>query len=169
MKNSVRFTERASGAIAAARDASASLGHSYVGTEHLLLGVAAETESLGARVRGGRGLVTRAVSQLVDSESGSGWLGAPEQWRSPYARLAIERAAEDARRLGHGCIGTEHQQLGQLRPPACRAQRALSPAERPAAALQHRHRQPGPRRGEGRGHARRSAADDQSMHDSCLI
>ena len=49
MKNSVRFTERASGAIAAARDASASLGHSYVGTEHLLLGVAAETESLGGR------------------------------------------------------------------------------------------------------------------------
>ena len=43
MKNSARFTERASGAIAAARDASASLGHSYVGTEHLLLGVAAET------------------------------------------------------------------------------------------------------------------------------
>ena len=50
MKNSARFTERASGAIAAARDASASLGHSYVGTEHLLLGVAAETEGLGARV-----------------------------------------------------------------------------------------------------------------------
>ena len=46
MKNSARFTERATGAIAAARDAAASLGHSYVGTEHLLLGIAAETEGL---------------------------------------------------------------------------------------------------------------------------
>lgn len=42
MKNSARFTERASGAIAAARDAAASLGHSYIGTEHLLLGIAAK-------------------------------------------------------------------------------------------------------------------------------
>ena len=41
--------------------------------------------------------------------------------------------------------------------------------ERPAAALQHRNRLPGPRRGDGSGHARRSAADDQSMHHSCLI
>ena len=47
MRNSVRFTDRASSAIKAARDAAASLGHSYVGTEHLLLGVAAETDGLG--------------------------------------------------------------------------------------------------------------------------
>ena len=90
MKNSVRFTERASGAIAAARDASASLGHSYVGTEHLLLGVAAETESLGARVLRGRGLDMLALTQLVESESGSGSPGAPEQGLTPNARLAIE-------------------------------------------------------------------------------
>ena len=126
MKNSVRFTERASGAIAAARDASASLGHSYVGTEHLLLGVAAETESLGARVLRGRGLDMLALTQLVESESGSGSPGAPEQGLTPNARLAIERAAEDARRLGHGCIGTEHLLLGLLRTPDCGAMRALS-------------------------------------------
>ena len=66
MKNSARFTERASGAIAAARDASASLGHSYVGTEHLLLGVAAETEGLGARVLLSRGLDMLALTRLVE-------------------------------------------------------------------------------------------------------
>ena len=94
MKNSVRFTERASGAIAAARDASASLGHSYVGTEHLLLGVAAETESLGARVLRGRGLDMLALTQLVESESGSGSPGAPEQGLTPLGRRFLARMEE---------------------------------------------------------------------------
>ena len=128
MKNSARFTERASGAIAAARDASASLGHSYVGTEHLLLGVAAETEGLGARVLLSRGLDMLALTRLVAAEAGSGEPGAPEQGLTPNARLAIERAAEDARRLGHGCIGTEHLLLGLVRTPDCAAARTLAAA-----------------------------------------
>ena len=128
MKNSARFTERASGAIAAARDASASLGHSYVGTEHLLLGVAAETEGLGARVLLSRGLDMLALTRLVAAEAGSGEPGAPEQGLTPNARLAIERAAEDARRLGHGCIGTEHLLLGLVRTPDCAASRTLAAA-----------------------------------------
>ena len=135
MKNSVRFTERASGAIAAARDASASLGHSYVGTEHLLLGVAAETESLGARVLRCRGLDMLSLTRLVEAESGSGSPGSPEQGLTPNARLAIERAAEDARRLGHGCIGTEHLLLGLLRTPDCGAMRALTAAGHEADEL----------------------------------
>ena len=44
---------------------------------------------------------------------------------TPNARLAIERAAEDARRLGHGCIGTEHLLLGLVRTPDCAAARTL--------------------------------------------
>ena len=128
MKNSARFTERASGAIAAARDASASLGHSYVGTEHLLLGVAAETEGLGARVLPARGRDMLARTRLVAAEAGSGEPGAPEQGLTPNARLAIERAAEDARRLGHGCIGTEHLLLGLVRTPDCAAARTLAAA-----------------------------------------
>ena len=128
MKNSARFTERASGAIAAARDASASLGHSYVGTEHLLLGVAAETEGLGARVLLSRSLDMLALTRLVAAEAGSGEPGAPEQGLTPNARLAIERAAEDARRLGHGCIGTEHLLLGLVRTPDCAAARTLAAA-----------------------------------------
>ena len=94
MKNSARFTERASGAIAAARDASASLGHSYVGTEHLLLGVAAETEGLGARVLLSRGLDMLALTRLVAAEAGSGEPGAPEQGLTPNARLAIKSEAK---------------------------------------------------------------------------
>ena len=71
MRNSVRFTDRASAAIKAARDAAASLGHSYVGTEHLLLGVAAETEGLGARVLSSHGLDMARLTRAAIAVSGA--------------------------------------------------------------------------------------------------
>lgn len=130
MKNSARFTERASGAIAAARDAAASLGHSYIGTEHLLLGIAAETEGLGARLLSGQGLDMASLTRLVAAEMGSGAPGAPEQGLTSNAAAAIERAAEEARRLGQGYVGTEHLLLGVLRLPDCAAARLLNASGR---------------------------------------
>lgn len=130
MKNSARFTERASGAIAAARDAAASLGHSYIGTEHLLLGIAAETEGLGARLLSGQGLDMASLTRLVAAEMGSGAPGAPEQGLTSNAAAAIERAAEEARRLGQGYVGTEHLLLGVLRLPDCAAVRLLNSSGR---------------------------------------
>lgn len=130
MKNSARFTERASGAIAAARDAAASLGHSYIGTEHLLLGIAAETEGLGARLLSGQGLDMASLTRLVAAEMGSGAPGAPEQGLTSNAAAAIERAAEEARRLGQGYVGTEHLLLGVLRLPDCAAVRLLNASGR---------------------------------------
>ena len=121
MKNSVRFTERASSAICSARDAAASLGHCYVGTEHLLLGVAAETGGLGARLLGSLGLdmarLTRAAAEL----GGLGDQGAPEQGFTDNALRALGQAGSEAGRLGHGYIGTEHLLLGLLRVPGCSA------------------------------------------------
>lgn len=130
MKNSARFTERASGAIAAARDAAASLGHSYIGTEHLLLGIAAETEGLGARLLSGQGLDMASLTRLVAAEMGSGAPGAPEQGLTSNAAAAIECAAEEARRLGQGYVGTEHLLLGVLRLPDCAAVRLLNASGR---------------------------------------
>lgn len=130
MKNSARFTERASGAIAAARDAAASLGHSYIGTEHLLLGIAAETEGLGARLLSGQGLDMASLTRLVAAEMGSGAPGAPEQGLTSNAAAAIERAAEEARRHGQGYVGTEHLLLGVLRLPDCAAVRLLNTSGR---------------------------------------
>ena len=121
MKGSGRFTERATGAITAARDAAAALGHSYVGTEHLLLGVAAEEGSLGARVLAGCGLDSARLTRLVAAECGRGAPGEPAQGLTPKARSAIEQAARDARRLGHGYVGTEHLLMGVLRSPDCTA------------------------------------------------
>mgnify|MGYP002563660050 CR=1 FL=1 len=122
------LTKHAWQAIEKAASDAARLGHSYIGTEHLLLGVAAETEGLGARVLLSRGLDMLALTRLVAAEAGSGEPGAPEQGLTPNAHLAIERAAEDARRLGHGCIGTEHLLLGLVRTPDCAAARTLAAA-----------------------------------------
>ena len=63
MRGSDRFTERASTAITKAHEAAAALGHSYVGTEHLLMGIVRERDGLGARVLAGYPLNTTAKSK----------------------------------------------------------------------------------------------------------
>ncbi len=128
MRNSVRFTDRASSAIKSARDAAASLGHSYVGTEHLLLGVAAETEGLGARVLASLGLDMVNLTRSAVQVSGSGAQGGPEQGLTANGRSALEHASQDARRLGHGYVGTEHILLGVLRVPGCAGVRVIEHA-----------------------------------------
>ena len=90
MRNGVRFTERASSALRSARDAAASRGHGYVGTEHLLLGVAAETEGLAARVLLSEGLDMARLTRAVVSVAGSGAPGGPEQGLTDPARSALE-------------------------------------------------------------------------------
>lgn len=119
MRGNGKFTERATSAITAAHDAAVSLGHSYVGTEHLLLGIAAEADGLGARVLRGSGIGSETLIRLVVEMSGRGTPGEPEQGFTKNARRVIERAAEDARGLKHSCVGTEHLLMGLLREPDC--------------------------------------------------
>ena len=90
MRNSVRCTEGASAAVGAARDTAASRGHGYVGTEHLLLGIAAETEGLGARVLSGFGLDMLRLTQAAVEVCGAGAPGGPEQGLTEKARAALE-------------------------------------------------------------------------------
>ena len=115
MRGSERFTQRASTAITKAHDAALGMGHSYVGTEHLLLGIIREGEGLGARVLTDNALTDAVLTRMVTETVGRGVPGAPEQGLSPRARHVIELAAEDANRLGHCYVGTEHILMGILR------------------------------------------------------
>lgn len=125
MRGSDRFTQRASTAITKAHDAATAFGHSYVGTEHLLLGVVREKDGLGARVLMSQGLTDQALSRMVTETVGKGVPGAPEQGLTPRARKVISVAAEDARRLGHCYIGTEHLLMGLVREYDCAGARMI--------------------------------------------
>ena len=128
MKNNEKFTEKAEGAIEQARLAAFGLGHSYVGTEHLLLGILRERAGLGARILRDRGLSEHCLKDAISRANGTGEPGVPTQGLTKHAWQAIEKAAADAARLGHSYIGTEHLLLGILRQPDCGGARALAAA-----------------------------------------
>ena len=128
LKNNEKFTEKAEGAIEQARLAAFGLGHSYVGTEHLLLGILRERAGLGARILRDRGLSEHGLKDAISRANGTGEPGVPTQGLTKHAWQVIEKAASDAARLGHSYIGTEHLLLGILRQPDCGGARALAAA-----------------------------------------
>ncbi len=111
-----KFTQRAQTALALARESAGELGHSCVGSGHLLLGLAREGQGVAARVLQGAGLdpesLRAAVVQTVGAGRGSG-PAVPEL--SPRCRKVMELAQTEAARLGHRYVGTEHLLLGILR------------------------------------------------------
>ncbi len=119
MKSNEKFTQRAELAIERARAAAGELGHSYVGTEHLLLGILTETTGLGSRLLCGRGVTERELRRTILELDGEGAPGLPVQGLSARAQAAVERAAAEALELRQGYIGTEHLLLGILRQSGC--------------------------------------------------
>ena len=125
MRSNEKFSQRAETAIEKARLAARDLGHSTVGTEHLVLGILAESEGLGARILLRRGLELPALRRAVQELEGAGAPGGPVLGLSEHARRAVETAAAEAEALRQGFIGTEHLLLGVLRQPDCGGARAL--------------------------------------------
>src|SRR2546421_5607752 len=111
-----RVTDRARRAIDAAAKASRELGHNYVGTEHLLLGLFAEPDGLAAKALAEAGLDRAAVETRVLEavpRGGEALLESPPY--TPRASLALQGALEEALRLGHNYISTDHILLGLMR------------------------------------------------------
>lgn len=119
MKSNEKFSQRAEFAIEQARIIAGDLGHAYVGTEHLLLGVMREKDGLGARILSQRGLKAEQLRRSLVRRNGMGCPGVPIQGLTPRAKAAVERAAAEARALQQHFIGTEHILLGILRQPEC--------------------------------------------------
>src|SRR5260221_13152093 len=90
--------------------------HNYIGTEHLLLGLVREREGIAAKVWSNLGVELNKVRIAVESIIGHGdriVLG--EIGLTPRAKKVLELAADEARRLNHDYIGTEHLLLGVVR------------------------------------------------------
>ena len=128
MKSNEKFTQRAELAIENARLAAGEMGHGYIGTEHLLLGIMMESDGLGARILLRHGIDKAQLWRIVLRANGSGIPGRPEQGLTPRARQAVEQAAQEARQLQQGYIGTEHLLLGLLRQNDCGAAASLREA-----------------------------------------
>ncbi len=126
MRNQDRFTERARMALSKAQEAAQNMGHSYVGTEHILLGIASEGEGLGAKVLQDNGLDEALITELLERFVGRGAPGIPAQGLTPGAKRVIELSIIDANRLGHSYIGTEHLLMGLLREPESAGARLIA-------------------------------------------
>ena len=113
--NETHFTPRAQAALRLAQESSAQLGHGYVGSEHLLLGLAKEGEGVAARVLRGAGLDADSIRNAIARMVGVGApAGLPSQGLTPRCKKIIELSVHEAARLGHHYVGTEHLLLGLL-------------------------------------------------------
>lgn len=111
-----RFTQRARRVLTLAQENAESLHHNYIGTEHLLLGLLLEEGGVAGRVLRGMGLNPRRVSEMVERMAGTQGRGIrSSQELTPRTKRIIELAVDEARRLGHHYIGTEHLLLGLIR------------------------------------------------------
>jgi len=111
-----KFTERARRVLTLAQEEAQHFSHSYIGTEHILLGLVREEEGVAARVLTNLGVVLSKVRSAVEFIIGRGEKPTSgEIGLSPRAKRVIELAIDEARHLGHNYIGTEHLLLGLLR------------------------------------------------------
>lgn len=121
-----QFTPSAQSALRLAQGAAGQLGHSYVGSEHLLLGILSSEDSLARRCLHEQGVSAEKVRQTLISFVGKGLSGMPpSQGLTPRARRVIETAAQECAASGGACVGTEHLLLGLLREEGSMAMRIL--------------------------------------------
>ena len=108
-----RFTEKARKSVVLAQEEALRLGHGYIGTEHLLLGLLREDEGVAARALGSLNVTLGKAREQVESIVGYGEEGMGGQ--APFAscsKRVLESASREALRIGHCHVGTEHILLG---------------------------------------------------------
>jgi ATP-dependent Clp protease ATP-binding subunit ClpC len=111
-----RFTKRARRVLTLAQEEAQRLNHNYIGTEHLLLGLVREENGVAVRVLRELGVDPKQVRERVERTVGRGQRAMYGKLSlTPRTKRVIELAVDEARRLGHHYIGTEHLLLGLVR------------------------------------------------------
>ena len=111
-----KFTPRAEEVLRLSQEAAEEMGHGYVGSEHLLLGLIREEEGIAHRVLSEYGVTDEMVCDVLQRSVGKGLSGAaPSQGLTPRAKSVVELAVSEAARMGSSYIGTEHLLMGILR------------------------------------------------------
>jgi ATP-dependent Clp protease ATP-binding subunit ClpC len=110
-----RFTQRARRVLSLAHQEAERMRHNYIGTEHLLLGLIEEDGGVAGRVLRELGLETQRVQEMIERLVGFGQYRGGKLDLAPGTQQVLEQAVEEARRMGHHYIGTEHLLLGLVR------------------------------------------------------
>ncbi|MCX7710797.1 MAG: ATP-dependent Clp protease ATP-binding subunit [Clostridia bacterium] len=111
-----RFTEKAEKAINYSQESAMLLGHNYVGTEHLLLGLVKEGSGVAARVMQSQGVSEEKILKEIEELIGRGEeTGQQPLGFTPRTKRVLELGFREARRMGHNYIGTEHLLLGIMK------------------------------------------------------
>ncbi|WP_173917983.1 ATP-dependent protease ATP-binding subunit ClpC [Halobacillus sp. Marseille-Q1614] len=110
-----RFTERAQKVLALAQEEAVRLGHNNIGTEHILLGLVSEGEGIAAKALNALGLEASKIQEEVENLIGKGEKVSQTIHYTPRAKKVIELSMDEARKLGHSYVGTEHILLGLIR------------------------------------------------------
>ena len=111
-----KFSERARRVLSLAQEEAQRFHHSYIGTEHILLGLVRETDGVAAKVLGNLGVELKKVRSAVEFIIGRGERATTgEIGLTSRAKKVIELAVDEARRLNHHYIGTEHLLIGLMR------------------------------------------------------
>ncbi|WP_240377852.1 ATP-dependent protease ATP-binding subunit ClpC [Bacillus piscicola] len=110
-----RFTERAQKVLALAQEEAIRLGHNNIGTEHILLGLIREGEGIAAKALQALNLGSEQIQKEVEALIGSSQEGSKTIHYTPRAKKVIELSMDEARKLGHSYVGTEHILLGLIR------------------------------------------------------
>jgi ATP-dependent Clp protease ATP-binding subunit ClpA len=111
-----RFTDRARRVVVLAQEEARLLNHNYVGTEHLLLGLAHEGQGVAAKALESLGIRLEAVRAQVEEIIGQGqWAPSGHIPFTPRAKKVLELSLRESKQVGHDYIGTEHILLGLIR------------------------------------------------------
>ncbi len=110
-----RFTERAQKVLALAQEEAIRLGHHNVGTEHILLGLIREGEGIAAKALIALNLDPEKIQKEVEALIGNSEEKVQSIHYTPRAKKVIELSMDEARKLGHSYVGTEHILLGLIR------------------------------------------------------
>ncbi|MGL3598678.1 ATP-dependent Clp protease ATP-binding subunit [Veillonella sp. ZSJB6] len=109
-----RFTDDAQRVLSFAQEAALELGHDYVGTEHVLIGLTKVKNGVAAKALEELGIVTEDVFEAVEEQVGRGNKKATSIYMTPRVKHVLELAIQVANRMNHNYVGTEHILLGLL-------------------------------------------------------
>ena len=109
-----RFTDDAQRVLSFAQEAALELGHDYVGTEHVLIGLIKVKNGVAAKALEELGIVTEDIFEAVEEQVGRGNKKATSIYMTPRVKHVLELAIQVANRMNHNYVGTEHILLGLL-------------------------------------------------------